>query len=290
MKIVVLGASGMAGHVVSSYLEEKGHKVSRLSARNKIVPATTLLDVTDRTSLISYLKSEVPDVIVNCIGMLVQKSETDKDIAVYLNAYLPHLLQSHYRGSSTKVIHLSTDCVFSGKLSPYYESTYPDGELFYDRTKALGEIHNDKDLTFRMSIIGPDASSDGIGLFNWFYAQKGTINGYKKSIWSGVTTIELAKAIDASIKQNLAGLYHLVPEKNISKHDLLCLFREVFLRDDLTITPVDGIDADKTLINTRTDFDYIVPDYKTMLLEMRDWILTHQVYYPHYLNKEALDE
>jgi dTDP-4-dehydrorhamnose reductase len=282
MKILVLGAGGMAGHVISLYLRESGHQVDTLSANNSLDQKTILLDVRQQDKLAELLKSGQYDAVVNCIGILVKQSESRKDLASYLNAYLPHFLEEFYKDTTTKVIHLSTDCVFSGKNAPYKEDSAYDGEVFYDRSKALGEIINDKDLTFRMSIIGPDMMESGIGLFNWFFEQSGDITGYTTAIWSGITTIELAKGIEAALQQNLSGLYHLVPDGNISKFELLNLFKEVFDRQDITITPKEVDNIDKTLLNTRRDFNFKVLDYKPMIEEMKAWITNHESYYKHY--------
>jgi dTDP-4-dehydrorhamnose reductase len=282
MNILVLGSSGMAGHVVSLFLREKGHSVTTVAARNALDKDTYLLDVTEIASLKDFLNCGNYDVVVNCIGVLIKQCEARKDLAVFINAYLPHFLENHYADSPTKVVHLSTDCVFSGKHAPYNESSICDGDLFYDRAKALGEIRNDKDLTFRMSIVGPEIQVSGIGLFHWFSSQTGAIRGYTSAMWNGVTTIVLAKAIDAAIKQNLTGLYHLVPDANVSKFHLLQLFKDVFNRDDIVITPCDSISLDKTLLNTRKDFDFCVPEYPEMIEEMRRWIEAHEDIYPHY--------
>lgn len=282
MKILVLGAGGMAGHVVSLNLREAGYQVDTLSARNQLDKQTVLLDVTNTEKLSQYLYSHEYDAVINCIGILVKQSDDRPDLAAYLNAYLPHFLENFYKTAQTKVIHLSTDCVFSGKNAPYKEDSAYDGELFYDRSKALGEISNNKDLTFRMSIIGPDMQPSGIGLFNWFYKQEGEISGYQKAVWSGITTIELAKGIKAALEQNLTGLYHLVPARGISKYDLLTVFKDVFRRDDISIAPNNTVSLDKTLINTRKDFDFTVNDYRVMVSEMRNWIMKHRDLYGHY--------
>lgn len=281
-KVLVLGAGGMAGHVVATYLKEHGFDVDTLSAHNALDEHTQLIDVTDKQKLKSFLKTHEYDVVINCIGLLVKQSEERKDLAAYLNAYLPHFLENYYKDTSTKVLHISTDCVFAGHNAPYKEDDAQDGDLFYGRAKALGELSNDKDLTLRMSIIGPDMKKDAPGLFNWFYSQDGEITGYSNVIWHGVTTIELAKAMVAAIEQDLTGLYHLVPKKSISKFDLLQLFKEVFERKGMTVTPVESSAIDLTLVNTRTDFDYQVPDYKTMIGEMREWIENHPKLYKHY--------
>jgi len=277
-----LGGAGMAGHVVATYLRELDYNVSTISAHNKLDPTTTLLDVTKTTELKDYLDSNRFDVVVNCIGLLIKQSEERKDLAVALNSYLPHFLENHYKGTPTKVIHLSTDCVFSGENGPYKEDSAYDGELFYDRTKALGEIFNDKDLTFRMSIIGPDMQEGGVGLFNWFCKQTGEIFGYTKAVWNGITTIELAKAIKAAIAQDLTGLYHLVPSNNITKYELLELFKKEFNRSDITIQPKDVVALDKTLVNTRKDFDFKVAEYPVMIKAMKEWTEDHSNLYRHY--------
>lgn len=124
-------------------------------------------------------------------------------------------------------------------------------------------------------------SEAGIGIFNWFMKSKGEINGYANSIWTGITTIELAKAIDRMIVADIAGIYHLVPEKSINKYELLLLFKNVFNRNDVQINKYYNDILDKSLINTRSDFDYKVPDYKFMIVEMKEWIMNHRAFYPH---------
>lgn len=274
----------MAGHVVTLYLREQGFEVETAAAHHKLDEQTHLIDATNAAKLRTFLDSNKYDVVINCIGILIAQSEEHKDLAAYLNSYMPHFLEKYYEGTKTKIIHLSTDCVFSGKKPPYREDSLYDGQTFYDRSKALGEIINSKDLTFRMSIIGPDMNPAGVGLFNWFADQAGEVGGYTKAIWTGVTTIELAKAIVAALNQDLSGLYHLVPDESISKFDLLNLFKEVFGRSDLDIKPNDSVVQDKSLINTRQDFKYKVPTYKVMVEEMKDWIGTHKNIYGHYAN------
>lgn len=283
MKVLVLGAGGMAGHVVALYLREQGLEVETLSANNKLDLDTYLINVLDIEKFKSFLDSKKYDIVINCIGVLVQQSEERKDLAVYINSYFPHFLETYYNNSKTRIIHLSTDCVFSSNNPPYYENSEYDGQLFYDRSKALGEIINDKDLTFRMSIVGPDMTKKGVGLFNWFSQQSDEISGYDKFIWNGITTIELAKGIKEAIEQNLTGIYHLVSTTSISKFNLLQLFKEVFGRKDIKITPNSDTILDRTLINTRHDFDFVVPDYKTMVEEMRNWVESHKDLYQHYL-------
>ncbi len=282
MRILVLGAGGMAGHVVSLYLRENEFVVDTLSAKNRLDSATHLINVVDMEKLEACLSATSYDVVINCIGLLVRQSDEQRALAVYLNSFLPHHLVTRYENTKTKIIQVSTDCVFSGQHPPYRENSPYDGALFYDRTKALGEIGNEKDLTLRMSIVGPELREDGVGLFNWFWAQKGDISGYTHAMWNGITTTELAKGMKAAIEQDLAGLYHLTPSNSISKFELLGIFKDVFRRKDITISPSAEVISDKTLVTSRTDFDYRVPDYSDMVEEMKKWIMAHKNLYPHY--------
>ena len=149
----------------------------------------------------------------------------------------------------------------------------------------FGELVDEKNITFRNSIIGPDLERDGIGLLNWFLQQTGTVNGYTKSVWSGVTTLFLAQMIERAAIENLHGLYQLTNNMPITKHDLLKLFAKVF-RKEIKISPVDGIEADKRLINTK-NFG-VAPSYEKMLVDLREWMLKHKNFYWHY-GMENLD-
>ncbi|HEU4914171.1 MAG TPA: SDR family oxidoreductase [Candidatus Saccharimonadales bacterium] len=282
MRILVLGAGGMAGHVIATHLSEQGHEVTTLSASKKLNEATILLDLTERQLVDAFFEGKQFDIVINAVGILVGLSEKRKDLASYLNGYLPHYLEQRLSATNTRLIHLSTDCVFSGKSAPYKEDSFRDGDTFYDRSKALGEVINGKDLTFRMSIIGPDLAEDGEGLFNWFYKQTGAVKGFTGSVWNGITTIELARGINAAIEQNLTGLYHLVSQKSVTKFELLNIIKEAFDRDDISLEPIEGVSHDKTLLNTRADFDFTVKEYPEMLKDMRDWIGAHPVLYKHY--------
>lgn len=286
MRILVLGSGGMAGHVISQYMIEQGHEVTTTASKTRFNENTVIVNALDSKTLSDFLGANNFNVIINCIGILVKESEDRKDLASFLNGYLPHYLENLYKDSATKIIHLSTDCVFSGENPPYNEDSEYDGQTFYDRSKALGEINNDKDLTFRMSIIGPDITESGTGLFNWFMAQAGETLGFTNAIWTGVTTITLAKAIDSAIKQNLTGIYHLVPNANMSKYDLLNVFKDVFGKN-ITINADDRKAPNKTLINNRSDFDFTVPGYEEMVKEMYTWVKEHGALYKHYKVEES---
>ncbi|MDO4921398.1 MAG: sugar nucleotide-binding protein [Phascolarctobacterium sp.] len=282
MKFLVLGATGMSGHTISIYLLEQGYEVDTLSRKPFSYGNNIVCDVTELGMLENVIAQGNYDYIINCIGSLNQFADNDKANAVFLNSFLPHWLVKVTSALKTRIIHMSTDCVFSGRKGNYAENSFPDGSTFYDRSKALGEINDLKNLTFRNSIVGPDISENGIGLFNWFMKQKGPINGYKKSIWSGVTTLTLAKAMEKAAKDGLVGVYHLTNNENICKYDLLCLFNKYFKNNKLEISCVDGVNLNKSIINTRNDFDFIVPVYEDMIKEMVEWVKTHKKLYPHY--------
>ena len=283
IKIAVLGATGMAGHVVCLYFKENGYDVTAISRRPfSYVNNNILLDVHNTLALEKTLLNGEFAAVINCIGILNQYAENDKSEAIYLNSYLPHYLAKILRNTDTKLIQMSTDCVFSGENGGYIENSLPDGKSYYDRTKALGEINDKKNLTFRNSIIGPDMQEKGIGLFNWFMKQDKPIGGYSKAIWTGVTTLTLAKAMEAALQSNLTGLYNLVNNKTISKLELLKLFNKYFRDNSIEIPKNDNMVIDKSLMNTRTDFSFLVPDYEIMVAEMKIWVDEHKELYPHY--------
>ena len=282
MKVLVLGAAGMAGHVIALYFKEKGHEVTGFVTRPISFCNYIIGDARDIKSLKKILLEGEYDAVINCIGVLNQFAESNPSSAIFLNSYLPHFVTETLKDTKTKFIQMSTDCVFAGNAGPYYEDSLQDGRTFYDRTKALGEVNNSKTLTFRNSIIGPDIKENGIGLFNWFMKQSGTINGFTGAIWTGVTTLILAKAMKRALEVNLTGLYNLVNNDSINKFELLRLFNKYFRNDELTILPSDKLQLDKTLKCTRTDFDFIVPSYEQMIIDMKEWVDAHKELYPNY--------
>jgi dTDP-4-dehydrorhamnose reductase len=281
--IIVLGANGMAGHVITTGLLEdiNNYNVISVARSSSKIKPTVILDVSDFEGLKSLLDSTKPDIVINCIGLLNKTAEDNPDQAILINSYLPHFLESITKNTKTKVIHISTDCVFSGDEGSYFESSFKNGSGYYAQSKALGELNNSKDLTFRTSIIGPELNQNGIGLFHWFTNQDSEINGYTNAFWTGVTTIELLNAIKVAIENDLVGLYHLVHSEKISKFNLVCLFNDVF-GTGLSIVPYDGYSVDKSLINTRSDFAFQVKGYKEMIIEMKKWIIDHKELYTHY--------
>lgn len=283
MKYLVLGAGGMAGHMITNYLLEQGEDVEGLERRNLNYCKTHILDVTNFDDLKNIILENNYDIIINCIGILNQSAENQKDMAVLINSYLPHFLVEITKEMKTRIIHMSTDCVFSGKKGNYKENDLPDGTSFYDKSKALGEINDEKNLTFRNSIIGPDINRNGIGLFNWFMKQYKEIDGYSQSLWTGVTTLTLAKAMHKASYDGLNGLYNLVNNQKISKYNLIKLFNKYSYKN-LKINKVNGIIQDKSLCCTRNDFDFVVPDYETQIMEMFEWINEHKDFYNYSSN------
>lgn len=282
MKILVLGCNGMAGHMISLYLKEHGHDVYGFDRRPSIFIPSSTGDAMDASLIKELIGVNQYDTVINCIGLLNQFAENNKAAAAYLNSYFPHQLAHLTEGTDTQIIHMSTDCVFCGKRGQYTEDDFRDGTTFYDRSKALGEIENDKDLTLRQSIVGPDANPDGIGLLNWFMQQHGKVTGYTEAIWTGQTTLQLAKTMEAAAKERVHGLYNMVPDKSISKYELLCLFNKYIRKEKVTIIPDAKMAADKSLKRTRWGFDYRIPDYETMVAELAEWMRTHKELYPHY--------
>ena len=282
MRFLVLGCNGMAGHMISLYLKEKGHDVFGFDRRTSNLIESVPGDALDADFIKNLVGVNKYDTIINCIGLLNQFAENNHAAAVYLNSYLPHQLAELTAGTDTQIIHMSTDCVFSGKRGQYTEDDLRDGTTFYDRSKALGEIENYKDLTMRQSIVGPDINPNGIGLLNWFMQQHGEVTGYTGAMWTGQTTLQLAKTMEEAAKERVHGLVNTVPDTSISKCDLLSLFNKYIRKEKVTIIPVNKMAADKSLKRTRWEFNYKIPDYETMVAELAEWIENHKELYPHY--------
>lgn len=283
MKFLILGANGMAGHQIGLYLQEQGHDVIGFTRNKSLVLKNYIIgDATDFVNLNDVIKNGKFDVIINCIGILNQFAENDHPNAVLINSFLPHFLAENARQAGSYLIHMSTDCVFSGNDGKYTELDIPDGATFYDRTKALGELNDNYCVTFRNSIVGPDINENGIGLLNWFMKQNGEVNGFTGAIWTGQTTLQLAKTMEQAAKERPTGLFNMVPSSSINKYDLLGLFNKYLRNGEVKINPVNGISADKSLLRTNFSFNYQIPDYDQMISEAAQWIFNHKSLYPHY--------
>lgn len=283
MKFLVLGCNGMAGHIISLYLKEHGHDVTGFARSKSAFVPTILGDASNAELLRGAIIAGNYDTVINAIGLLNQFAENNQAAAANLNGCLPHFLADITASTHTQIIHMSTDCVFSGKTGGYTEESIPDGATFYDRSKALGELNDSKNLTLRNSIVGPDIKASGIGLLNWFMQQPGpSVNGYTGAIWTGQTTLQLAKTMETAAKERACGLVNAVPDNSITKFDLLKLFNKYLRGGGLTINPVDGVVADKSLIRTNFEFAYKIPDYETMVAELANWMKVHKSLYSHY--------
>ena len=282
-KALVLGSAGLIGHQVYNYLKvSDNYELHNISYRNKIQDDTILLNARDEQVFIDKITSIRPQYIINCIGILINGSDKDPENAIFLNSYMPHRLARLADEINAKLIHISTDCVFSGdKKEPYIEADEKDGRGIYAKTKGLGEVINDKHLTLRTSVVGPELKNDGEELFHWFMNQSNSVFGYTKAIWSGVTTIELAKAVKWSIDNHITGLYHVTNNTSISKYDLLQLFQK-YTKKDINIKPFDGKKVDKSFIDTRLLIDYKIPSYDQMISNMVSLITDNRILYSQY--------
>jgi dTDP-4-dehydrorhamnose reductase len=282
-RVLILGSTGLIGHQVHNYLKgNRGYELHNIAYRNKLQENTILIDARDENNLIEQIASIKPQYIVNCIGILIGGSNKDPENAVFLNAYMPHRLARLADEIDAKLIHISTDCVFSGdKKEPYIETDEKDGRGVYAKSKGLGEIVNNKHLTLRTSVVGPELKTDGEELFHWFMNQQGDISGFTKAIWSGVTTIELAKAVKWSIDNDIVGLYHVTNNTSISKHELLKLFQK-HTKKDINIKSVDGNNVDKSFIDTRLLMNYKIPSYDEMISDMASLIVNNRALYSQY--------
>ena len=284
LKVLVLGSTGLIGHQVYNYLNNNNkYQLFNISYRKKLNDQTILCDVRKNDNFVNNIKSISPDVIVNCIGILIKGANENPENAIYINSYMPHMLMKLSDEISCKLIHISTDCVFSGeKNTPYRELDFKDGKDTYAKTKGLGEIVNNKHLTLRTSVIGPELKANGEELFHWFMNQNKEINGYTKAIWSGVTTLILAKAVNWAIDNKITGLYHVTNNKTIDKFTLLNLIKK-YTQKNISIIPFDKKILNKSFIDTRKELGFVIPDYEIMIKEMIDFINQNSILYKQYL-------
>lgn len=282
-KVLVLGSTGMLGHVLYNYFDDfSKYNLFNVSFRKKLNSKTTIIDVSDFEKLKDYIEEIKPDFIVNCIGVLINGSKQNIKNAIYLNAYLPQLLNQLCNSIKCKFIHISTDCVFSGKVGGYDENSIKDAIDDYGKTKSLGEFNSQSNLCIRTSIIGPEIKQIGEGLLHWLFQQKGEISGYKNVFWSGVTTLELSKAIDFSIENNINGLWNLTNCEPISKYHLLEKIINIFSLNNIELVEDFEKKSNKTLKSIR-DINYKVSTYDLMIKEMLDYFKKNRILYKYNL-------
>jgi len=242
IKILILGSTGLLGSTLLKYFSKKNNYKCYGAIRKKsdaiklkYIKDIKLykVDYKKKYSIIKVFNHINPNIIVNCIGItkqLVHKNKISEIIRV--NSFLPHFLAQIVNfQKKIRLIHFSTDCVFSGTKGNYKETDLSDAQDIYGKSKLLGEITYSNTLTLRTSIIGHELQTK-YSLLNWFLDQKKFIEGYKNAFFSGLTTLEIAKVLDKFIipNTNLEGLYHLSGKK-ISKYDLLNLIKKVYKKD-----------------------------------------------------------
>lgn len=231
------------------------------------------IDVNDFDSLTKIISSVKPQVIINCVGVIKQlEAAKDPLTSISINSLFPHRLGNLCRLGGIKLIHISTDCVFSGRKGGYTESDSSDAEDIYGRSKFLGEVIGENCLTLRTSIIGRELQTN-YGLLEWFFKKcQNQVNGYKGAIYTGLTTIELARVIQSIIESHpdLTGLYH-VSSDPINKYDLLCLIRD-FFSISTEILPVEEPKIDRSLDSSRfrKRLNYTPPKWPEMIKVMAE--------------------
>ena len=283
MRILILGGDGMLGHQLFKHLS-KEHEVKvtlrqNLSAYEKFnlfFPENTFagIDVRLTDQLLEVFGEFQPQAIVNAVGIIKQRLTSRESIpSLEINSLFPHRLAILCKAIGARMIHLSTDCVFSGKRGNYREEDPSDAVDLYGKSKYLGELNEQYCITLRTSMIGRELYRKK-SLLEWFLAQKGSIKGFKKAIFSGFTTQELSRIIEMILKQNptASGIYH-VSSDPISKCDLLFLINKR-LKLPIKIIPDESFVCDRSLDSSkfRQEFNYNPPTWEEMVSELCEGI------------------
>ncbi|MDY6854448.1 MAG: SDR family oxidoreductase [Thermodesulfobacteriota bacterium] len=290
MKILILGITGMLGHAVWFNLKESHEAFGSIRGNLKELSESCSLfnendknilygiDVHNDNDLKRALDIAEPGAIVNCVGVVKQLDASKFPIpSISLNALFPHRLAKMCNERNIRMIHISTDCVFSGKRGGYVESNIPDAHDLYGRTKVLGEVTENDCLTIRTSIVGRQLSGSS-GLFEWFLSQNGEVRGYRKAIFSGLTTYALSDIIRTLIEGHptVSGLYHVSSEP-ISKYDLLNKLKNL-LKLDTEIISDDRVVIDRSLDSTKfRELTHIyIPSWDEMLEDFAKRVADYQ--------------
>lgn len=277
MKVLVIGASGMIGSTVLRVLSEKNDWEVFGSVRDgslKRFFSATIgerliagVDVEHQDSLIRVLDQTRPDVVVNCAGLTKHKPEADDPlVSIPINTLMPHRLAGLCKLVGARLIHVSTDCVFSGKKGGYVEDDFADAHDVYGKSKALGEVHYPQTITLRTSTIGHELQSK-YGLLDWFLLQEGRCKGYTRAVFSGLPTVVFAQVVrDVVIPhKELSGLYH-VAARPIAKFNLLKMIADVYGKT-IDIVPDDKLTIDRSLDAGRfqSATGYIAPEWPELI-------------------------
>jgi dTDP-4-dehydrorhamnose reductase len=221
------------------------------------------------------------------VAVLVKESDKDRENAVYVNSFFPQKLAAYCRNKKTKIVHLSSGGVFSGRDNDaYYEKSLLSPSTFYGATKAAGEIINNKDLTVRTDFWGPDINENGGGLFHWLMLQDGTIKGYDDIYFNGISSLEFCNFLDRLFNNdNLSGIVHLGAKKEISKGSFLRLINDVF-KLDLEIERSINMKSSVILKNTFS-IDYPEKTYEEMCEDLKLFILNTKALFNRYFKKKT---
>lgn len=277
-RLLILGGGGMLGHklwqLALPRFETKATVRSAARFRGYGFPAESILapvDVNDFNQVVRAVAAAKPDVIVNCIGVVKQLAAAkDPLTSIALNSLLPHQLAELAAAAGARLIHISTDCVFSGRKGMYTEADQPDAEDLYGRSKLLGEVDRDGALTLRTSIIGRELTSAN-GLVEWFLSRRGqAAKGFAKAVFSGFPTQALAKIIFDVIEHHpaLSGVYQ-VSAAPIDKYELLLMLDRAF-DAHVDVQRDEAVVIDRSLDSTRfrTATGFVPPSWDAMIAEL----------------------
>lgn len=265
MKVFVLGSNGMLGNYVDKYFYSKKYNAMPFTRKN--LDASTASKASIRSSML--LKED--DVVINCVGLIKQRSEATRLDFIKVNAVFPQMLFAVCKEVGAKLIHVSTDCVYSGKTGGYDENSVHDARDDYGLTKSLGEP---EDCTvIRTSIIGEE-TSNFLSLLEWVKSKRGLeVNGFTNHFWNGITCLQFAKICEQIIKEDIfwAGVKHVFSPQSVSKYELIKLISKVY---DLNIKVNEyssGEKCDRTLTTVRNGIILQVPDLEEQLIELRNF-------------------
>lgn len=267
-KVLILGTTGMLGSQMSKlFLEDKRFKIFEMNRKKKL--NSIKINIENKDNLINKIQSINPDYVINCIGWIKQK-HININKAYVINAQFPWLLSQLALIFNFKLIHISTDCVFSGNKGNYSDNDYKDAKDLYGLSKNLGEIKNLNTVTLRTSIIGPEKGKRKYSLLEWFLLQQKEIKGFDKVFFSGLTTYEFSKIINKYILNN--NIYNNilnVSSKYITKFMLLKMIKKEF-KKDIKIKKCTKIKINRTLNSQkfRKITGYKCPSWKKMINEM----------------------
>jgi dTDP-4-dehydrorhamnose reductase len=277
IRLLITGAVGCLGHQLLRQVHNKDEfdvvgtvrslDDTRLSKLRVDIPLV-VLDITSSDQIRSVFNRGF-DVVINCAGVIKQR-KFDPIVAIRTNSLAPHLLAAQAEVIGARLIHVSTDCVFSGQKGRYAEDDIPDPTDLYGRSKLLGEVTYDPHLTVRTSFIGPEIESRH-GLLEWFLSQEGEIKGFSHVFWSGFTSVALSRILLSLAKRpDLSGLLHVAGNR-IDKYTLLQKLRDVYDKSDITIHPVSSPAYDRSLDNFLFKSLRIpYPDHDSMITEMAE--------------------